>query len=116
MPYSVFKHRSLIIQGLQKESNMPYISSEEVAAIRKAIRAALPEYSISVTKQHHSTVQVSIMSGPIAPVEHVNVYWYKENLEDRPDAVAVIDAILAEIRKVKQPRALSYQRTERIIP
>lgn len=41
----------------------------------------------------------------------VNVYWYKDHLgpdkEDRPEAIAVIDAIIAEIHKVEAPRIVS---------
>jgi hypothetical protein len=82
---------------------MPFISSEDVATIRKAVRAALPEFKVSVTKEHHSSVHVTLIEGPIAaPVEGVNVYWYKEHLKDRPDAIEVVDTILAEIFKVKK--------------
>jgi hypothetical protein len=91
---------------------MPHISSENVATMRKAIRKALPGYVISITKHHHSTVQVRIMSGPVVGVEHVNVYWYKDHFgphkEDRPDVIALIDIIKAEIFKVETPRELVY--------
>lgn len=87
---------------------MPYIDTEDVAKIRKGIRAALPDYKISVRKHHHSGVDVTVLSGPISNVEHVNVFWYKDNLradkENRPDAIELIDRILAEIFKVKQVR------------
>jgi hypothetical protein len=43
---------------------MPYISSEEVAAKRKALRVMLPEYKLSVTKEHHSGIIVAVMAGP----------------------------------------------------
>ena len=42
---------------------MPYVSSEDVAKMRKNIRAALPEYVVSVTKRHYSSVEVHLMSG-----------------------------------------------------
>lgn len=89
---------------------MPYIDTNKVAQMRKAIRQALPDYKISVTKHHHSGVDVKILSGPIVSAS-VNVYWYKDHLgpdkEDRPEAIAVIDAILAEIHKVEAPRIVS---------
>lgn len=89
---------------------MPYIDTEKVAQMRKAIRKALPDYTISVTKHHHSTVDVKIMSGPIVGVDNVNVYWYKDHLGpdklDRPDAIAVIDTIIAEIFKTEKPKTL----------
>ncbi len=89
---------------------MPYIDTKDVAAIRKAIKAALPDYVLSVTKDHHSGVDVRVMSGPIVAPEHVNVYWFKDHLgpnkEDRPDAIAVIEKIIAEIFKVRTPKTL----------
>lgn len=86
---------------------MPFISSDEVAQMRKAIRRALPKYEVSVTKRHHSGVDVALMRGPIPVVKNVNVYWYKDHLKERPDAVQVIDTILAEIRKVRAPKIVS---------
>lgn len=89
---------------------MPYIDTNKVAQMRKAIRKALPDYTVSVTKRHHSSVDVALMSGPIVPAE-VNVFWYKDHLGpdklDRPDAIAVIDTILAEIFKVEKRRIVS---------
>lgn len=89
---------------------MPYIDSDDVAKMRKGIRAALPDYKISVRKHHSSTVNVTVLSGPIPNVEHVNVFWYKDNLGlgkgNRLDAIKVIDTIIAEIFKVRKPETL----------
>ena len=43
---------------------MAYISTPEVAAIRKQLKAQLPEYKFSVKKHHHSSVTVAFMKGP----------------------------------------------------
>ena len=43
---------------------MAYISTEEVAAIRKELKAQMPEYKFSVKKCHHSSVTVAFMKGP----------------------------------------------------
>ena len=43
---------------------MAYISTEEVAAIRKELKAELPQYKFSVKKCHHSSVTVAFMKGP----------------------------------------------------
>jgi hypothetical protein len=43
---------------------MPYITTEEVKEKRKAIRAALPEYKLSVRCRNYSTVDVTIVEGP----------------------------------------------------
>ena len=43
---------------------MAYITTQEVAAIRKELKAQLPQYKFSVTKHHHSSVTVAFMKGP----------------------------------------------------
>jgi len=85
---------------------MPFISSESVATMRKAIKAALPEYVVSVTKGHHSSVNVYLLSGPIEPVR-VNVFWYKTHLKDNPTALALVQTILDKIFAVVEPRIVS---------
>ena len=86
---------------------MPYIDPNQTKLMRAAIRKALPQYDVSVRTEHHSTVDVRLMSGPIPPVP-VNVYWYKEHLKNNPDALAVVDTIMNEIHKVQTPRELVY--------
>ena len=86
---------------------MPYIDTNKVARMRKAIKAALPDYKFSVTRQHHSTVKVSIMEGPIAAVDNVNVFWFKDHLKNRPDAVKVIQTVLDCIFSVQKPETLT---------
>tara|TARA_E500000178_G_scaffold14211_1_gene13832 strand:+ start:130 stop:543 length:414 start_codon:yes stop_codon:yes gene_type:complete len=43
---------------------MAYISTPEVAAIRKQLKAQLPEYKFSVKRDHSSSVTVAFMKGP----------------------------------------------------
>lgn len=43
---------------------MPYISKEQVQAKRKALKAALPQYKLSITTEHYSGIKVALMSGP----------------------------------------------------
>jgi hypothetical protein len=45
------------------------------------------------------------MSGPIPPVD-VNVYWYREHLQNNPDALALVETIMSEIDKVQTSREL----------
>ena len=52
---------------------MPYISSTETKEIKKALKAHFPRYRFSVTKEHHTGVAVSILSGPIDFFEEVNL-------------------------------------------
>lgn len=75
---------------------MPYISTEKVREIRKELKAALPEFKLSVAKRHSSTVVVSIMSGPLEypgvlnperkrDYMQINVYWYTQHYEGLPE-------------------------------
>ena len=43
---------------------MAYITTQEVAAIRKELKAQLPQYKFSVKRHHHSSVTVAFMKGP----------------------------------------------------
>lgn len=43
---------------------MAYINAQEVKAVRNELKAKFPHIKFSVTKHHHSSVQVAIMKGP----------------------------------------------------
>ena len=43
---------------------MAYISTPEVAAIRKQLKTQMPEYKFSVKRDHTSSVTVAFMKGP----------------------------------------------------
>ena len=43
---------------------MPYITKDQVKAKRAALKAALPQYKLSVTTEHFSGIKVAIMAGP----------------------------------------------------
>lgn len=43
---------------------MPYITKDQVKAKRAALKAALPQYKLSVTTEHYSGIKVAIMAGP----------------------------------------------------
>jgi hypothetical protein len=43
---------------------MPYITKEAVTQKRKQLKAALPQYKLSVTNSDYAGIQVAIMSGP----------------------------------------------------
>ena len=43
---------------------MAYISTPEVAAIRKQLKEQMPEYKFSVKRDHTSSVTVAFMKGP----------------------------------------------------
>lgn len=88
---------------------MPYISTEEVREIRKNIRKELPEFKVSVTKDHHSSVCVSLMEGPVDfKGDHIQVnhYWYKDHYKDQPEVVEIFSKILDTIYKCKNQKTL----------
>ena len=43
---------------------MPYITKDQVKAKRAALKAALPQYKLSVTTEHYSGIKVAVMAGP----------------------------------------------------
>jgi len=82
---------------------MPYISKEEVANRRKAIKNALPGFKCSVTMDGVTCMRVAVMSGPInlLPLEarqrgHVTVNPYHHRLQFAmmPEAVDVLDRVM----------------------
>jgi hypothetical protein len=44
---------------------MPYISTPEVAAKRKALKEAFPKYKFSVTRHHYSRIDVIVLRADI---------------------------------------------------
>lgn len=77
---------------------MPYISTEQVKTIRQAINKAFPTVKFSVTKEHCTSVHVSIMesdidfimvdkySGELQQATQINHYWIKENFTNNKRA------------------------------
>jgi len=75
---------------------MPYISKEEVAAKRKALKKALPEYKFQVRMKNHCKIMVRILQGPIQLTddpngyEDVNHYYIDEHFEGQPEVHRVL--------------------------
>ena len=44
--------------------NMAFISAEDVKHIRNELKKELPQYKFSVVRDHHSSVDISLMKGP----------------------------------------------------
>jgi hypothetical protein len=44
---------------------MPYISTDETKLIRNNLKKKFPEFKFSVTTEHHSTLRIVILSGPL---------------------------------------------------
>ena len=78
---------------------MGYISKEQVAEKRKQLKAALPQFKLSVTNKDYSKIQVAIMEGPIALTEkesgyeQVNHFWIDSHYEDQTEIKEVLNTI-----------------------
>jgi hypothetical protein len=78
---------------------MPHITKEEVAAKRKAIKKALPEYKFQIRMKHHHAIKVRVLQGPVELTdqpdgyEDVNHFWIEKQFGDRPEAYRVISTI-----------------------
>ena len=80
---------------------MPYIEVTQVAQIRSELKKQLPEFKFSVTREHYSSISVSILSGPIKlsdkPYEQVNQYYIKEHYEGEAKKVLLkVNAIVSK--------------------
>ena len=69
---------------------MPYITKEAVAEKRNRIKKEFPEFKISVTNENYSTINISIMSGPIdlKPKyngHQVNPYGINDHYKEEPE-------------------------------
>jgi hypothetical protein len=77
---------------------MPYITSETVAAKRKQIKAAFPDFKFSVTRRHGSSICVDILSGPLdmgTTYQQVNTFYIKEHYADRPEILNILQGVYA---------------------
>ena len=84
---------------------MPYIATESVKEKRKALRAALPGWKLSVRTENHSTVAVTIVEGPLAfpdvtegtwaeGYSQLNHYYLgRDFAEDHPEWLAPLETI-----------------------
>ena len=63
---------------------MPYISKDQITQKRKQLKAALPEFKLSVTNMHYSGITVAIMEGPVDyGTEHIQLNTYRNYREER---------------------------------
>ena len=92
---------------------MPYISKEQVKEKRKALKAALPQYKLSITTEHYSGIKVAIMEGPTDfgstydQLNHFHDYreerWNRdtEQYESNPQVADVMDVIMPILNEGK---------------
>ena len=92
---------------------MPYISKDQVTAKRKQLKAALPEYKLSITTENYSGIKVAIMSGPsdfgteysqLNPhMDYRTETWnrYTEEYDSNPGIQDVLDIIMPILNEGK---------------
>lgn len=77
---------------------MSYISASTVAAKRKQIKAAFPDYKFSITRRHGSSICVDILAGPLdmgTTYTQVNTYYIKDHYAETPAVMNVLQGIYA---------------------
>jgi len=95
---------------------MPYVSKEDIAKKRKALKKALPGFKISVTNRHHTGIMVVFKEGPIRMLskdatdgyEHVNHFYYREHYADDPKVVKVLDKVMSIIGSDQKEQFYDY--------
>lgn len=72
---------------------MPYISTEEVAKKRAEIKKAFPNWKLSITRHHHSSICVDILQADIQLLldtekksESVNYFYIADHYKELPEA------------------------------
>ncbi len=76
---------------------MPYVTKDQVAGMRKQLRAEFPEFKMSVRKEHSMSVNVTLLSGPVdfgTAYQQVNHFYIHEHWEGKARKV------LARIKSV----------------
>lgn len=78
---------------------MPYITKEQVSEKRKALKAALPDYKLSIVRKDLMAISVSIVKGPHAfelderGYKQVNHFSIDRVYENDPEALRVLSTI-----------------------
>lgn len=79
---------------------MPYISPETVKEKRKLIRKSFPDFKISVRGSNYSSIDVSILEGPVNMLEgstdtyeQVNHFYIDDHYKDTPKVRKVLKKI-----------------------
>ena len=87
---------------------MSYISTEEVAKKRKLIKKTFKNWKFSITKRHHSSLEVDILEADVQLLldetnthESVNDYHIESHYKDKPEAKELL-LILKNIMTIGQ--------------
>lgn len=89
---------------------MPYIETATVKKIREALKAEMPEFKFSVRRVGHSSVFVAFLKGPtnFEGVTDINLHWYKSNLQDKPEVLAVVERVVQIMDRVAPVHIVSH--------
>jgi hypothetical protein len=88
---------------------MPYISTESVKEIRNELKSTFPNFKFSVRRDNHSSVIVTVLSGPIdfgGTDISVNQYWLADNWGHNPEALDFLTKLKSIIGR--EQRELVY--------
>jgi hypothetical protein len=92
---------------------MPYITKDQVSQKRRELKAALPDYKLSITTEHYSGIKVAIMAGPTdfgTEYSQLNPHhdyrgetWnrYTEEYDSNPPIQDVLDIIMPILNEGK---------------
>lgn len=79
---------------------MPYISTEEVKEKRNLLKKEFPKYKFSVRRENQSSLNVSIMQGPLDLLndteknyEQVNHFHIESHYADNPEKCKLLSEI-----------------------
>ncbi len=82
---------------------MPYISTQEVAAIRQEIKSQFSSkngWKFSISRRDHHAVSVVIKKAPISfENKRVNEYWVHKTYADKPAQRYVLETLLSIMKK-----------------
>jgi hypothetical protein len=94
---------------------MPYITKEQVKAKRAALKAALPQFKLSVTTEHYSGIKVAVMEGPVnfgidytqlnPHIDYRAESWnrYTEEYDSNPPIQDLLDIVMPILNEGKGP-------------
>ena len=84
---------------------MGYIATAEVAAMRKSLKSALPQFKLSVLRLHRSTVSITLLEGPVdfgSGYSMANHLYIDEHYKGRPQAKEVLKKVLKIVDEHKK--------------
>jgi hypothetical protein len=91
---------------------MPYIKTETVAAIRKSLKENFPKFKFSVRREHYSSVNIRVISGPVKftmpegrDYIQVNPFWYHTQHEGQ--TLKFLEKLFNVVDSVEMRRTVS---------